>query len=857
MPTPTPVPVPDRSPEHGWLGRLLSNPGHALRRAGELAGWPLTGGHLVGVGIVVAGVLAAVAVLRRARQTRLAAGARQVTILCPPSVDPGAAAALWAHLYGLLRPPWRRFWCGQPHLGFEYRVTAADGVTLAVWVPATIPPGLIERAVRSAWPGARTRELDPADPPLPAPGTGERLVLAGGELRLGRAEGFPIRSEHGTGEIARDLLTAAADLEPGQAVCVQILARPVTGHRVRHAVTGRRGGTAATLGRTLRGLAREVLDLVEPGLHRSPQVRAVSADRYLQMEEGTRTRAAVTKARGGHYETLIRYSATVAVPVAADADRSTVTAARALARGRAHALATVFGACADHNFYRRHRSLRLAAALQGRWLGRGDLLSIPELAAIAHLPTDPSVPGLARAGARALAPATEIPVGGAHTKPLGTADAGTGQRPVALRVADARHHLHVFGATGVGKSTLLGNLILDDVEAGRGVMVVDPKGDLVTDVLDRLPRRVVGKVVLFDADSRQRPPCVNPLDTTPEGMDLAIDNLATILSRIYSRWWGPRTDDVLRVSLRTLCAQSGTATLVDLVRMLTGEANIERLTREINDPVVRGFWAAHTDLSPAAAAQVVAPLLNKLRTFLLRPFVRDAIAAGPSTVDLREVLDGGGICLARLPKGSLGEDTTKLMGSLLVARTWQTVTARAAVPASERPDASLVLDEAQNFLNLSTPVEDMAAEARGLCLSLVLAHQNLGQLPRELREGISANARNKIIFSASPEDARDLARHTAPWLSEHDLTHLDVHHAAARLLVRGQQTPPFTLTTRPLPDPIPGRAAEIRAAIRAAGHTPRRATVPDPTATATGTTAPPDTAAHESDAASGIDPRLS
>jgi hypothetical protein len=125
------------------------------------------------------------------------------------------------------------------------------------------------------------------------------------------------------------------------------------------------------------------------------------------------------------------------------------------------------------------------------------------------------------------------------------------------------------------------------------------------------------------------------------------------------------------------------------------------------------------------------------------------------------------------------------------------------------------LDEAQNFLNLSTPVEDMLAEARGLRVSLLLAHQNLGQLPRELRDGISANARNKIIFAVSPDDARELARHTSPWLSEHDLTHLDAFHAAARLIVHGQQARPFTLTTQPLDPPIPGRAHQIAAVARA------------------------------------------
>ncbi|MEU7140427.1 type IV secretion system DNA-binding domain-containing protein [Nocardia sp. NPDC046473] len=803
------------------LGRLLLDPGAVLERIAELAGWPLTPARGIAAGVVVAGVLAAGAMVRRVRRARLATGARHVTILCPPTVDPGAAQALWAHLIGLLCPAWKRLVCGQPHLAFEYRVVGGHGVTLGLWVPQVIPPGLIERAVASAWPGARTRTLDLADPPLPSPTAGCRRILTGGELRLGRAEGFPIRIDYGDGDIARDLLTAAADLDLAQAACVQVLARPVTGRRVHQRTPS---GLRGTLGGALNGalaavqaLLVELASVLIPRPVSRSQARGMPADRFARLEDSTATRAAVTKARGPRYETIIRYAVTVAVP--ANADRETIAVARAVARGRANALATVFGSCADLNYYRHHRRLRLATALTARRLGRGDLLSTPELAGIAHLPYDSSVPGLTRAGSRAVAPASLIPLGGAHTKPLGLADAGTGQRPVAMPVADTRHHTHVIGATGVGKSTLLANLILDDADAGRGVVVIDPKGDLISDVLSRLPRRVADKVVLFDADATHRPPCLNPLDTTSAGLDLAVENLVNIFSRIYARWWGPRTDDVLRASLRTLCARPGTPTLIDLVKLLTGQANLERITREITDPVLRGFWASYTELSDAARAQVVAPLLNKTRQFLLRPFVRDALAAGPCTVDLGEILDHGGICLARLPKGTLTEDTTRLFGSLLVARTWQAITARAATEPARRADASLVLDEAHNFLNLATPVEDMLAEARSLRLGLVLAHQNLSQLPRELRDGISANARNKIIFSASPEDARDLARHTAPALSEHDLTHLDAHHAAARLLIGGQQSDPFTFTTRALPHPIPGRAREIIcAAARAAGH---------------------------------------
>ena len=142
--------------------------------------------------------------------------------------------------------------------------------------------------------------------------------------------------------------------------------------------------------------------------------------------------------------------------------------------------------------------------------------------------------------------------------------------------------------------------------------------------------------------------------------------------------------------------------------------------------------------------------MNKLRAFLLRKFAHAAIAAGPSTFDMSQVLDNGGLCLARLPKGILGEETAQLVGSFIVARTWQAAARRARLPEAARPDAGLYIDECQNFLNLPYPLEDMLAEARAYRLAVTMAHQNLAQLPPDLRQGISANARSQVIFSVAP-----------------------------------------------------------------------------------------------------------
>jgi hypothetical protein len=205
--------------------------------------------------------------------------------------------------------------------------------------------------------------------------------------------------------------------------------------------------------------------------------------------------------------------------------------------------------------------------------------------------------------------------------------------------------------------------------------------------------------------------------------------------------------------------------------------------------------------------------MTRLRAFLLRGFVRDVVGSATSSFDMGQVLDGG-VCLVRVPKGLLGEDTSRLLGSFVVARVWQAATARARQGQRLRVPASLYVDECQNFLTLPYRFEELLPEARGYGLALHLAHQHLGQLPRELHDALSANARTKVYFTVSPEDARTLERHVHPQLSAHDLSHLGAYQAAVRLVSGGSELPACTIRTRPATNAIPGRAAQARAAAR-------------------------------------------
>ncbi|MDT0267226.1 type IV secretory system conjugative DNA transfer family protein [Streptomyces sp. DSM 44915] len=746
------------------------------------------------------------ALLARWRARRLARGGRCVVVQAPPRVDEHGAEVLWSSLSGLLRPWWHRLLAGQPHVAFEYAWTR-EGMTIRLWVPRCVPVGLVRQAVHAAWPGAHTVVV-PAAPPVPA-----GQAARGGRLRLARSEVLPLRTAHRNDPL-RALLQAAAGLRGAERAVVQVLARPATGRRrgrTRRAARVLKTGRTQPL-RGLRGTLAQATHRPQPGL----EVRQ-------DAEHSGAVRQAAEKLSGSLWAVSLLYA--VSAPPGPDARRR--------ARARAHALASSFGLYTARNWLVRARLPRPHRHLARRHLPRrAALLSVPELATLAHLPTDPDAPGLARAGARSLPPPPGIPAPAPDARPLGRGDTDA-RRHVALATGDARHHLHLMGATGSGKSTLITNLALDDVRHGRGLLVVDPKGDLVTDLLDRLPAECGSRLTLIDPDDPRPPPCLNVLEG--QDTDVVVDNATSVFRKIHHAFWGPRTDDLMRGCCLTLvrhrAATGQPVTLADIPRLLAEPAYRLRVTAGVRDPVLRGFWAGYDALSEPARQAVTAPLLNKLRALLLRDFARRAIAHGPSTADLSDVLDGG-ILLARLPKGSLGEETARLLGSFLLAQTWQAATARARRPEHARIDASVYLDECHNFLHLPYPLEEMLAEARGYRVSFNLAHQHLAQLPTELREAISTNARNKVFFAASPEDARHLEHHTQPGLAAHDLTHLGRHRVAARLLVQHTPTAAFTLTTHPAAARVPGRADQLRA-LANQGATPppttREATSSTPT----------------------------
>lgn len=349
----------------------------------------------------------------------------------------------------------------------------------------------------------------------------------------------------------------------------------------------------------------------------------------------------------------------------------------------------------------------------------------------------------------------------------------------------ALEHTIILGPTGSGKSTAMLNLILADINAGRSVLVLDPKADLVTNILERIPMDRADDVVVINPADDQ-PVGFNPL-SLPGDSTLIADAILAVFKEIFSDNWGIRTQDVLSAALMTLCATKD-ATLLWLPALLTDENFREKITKDIKDKIaLKPFWDTFSNLRPAEREQWVAPVLNKVRQFLFRPGLRGILGQSNPKFQLTDLFYQRKIVLVPLNKGVIGAESAKLLGSLIVGLSWTLALSRANIPPEKRHLVSLYIDELQDYLSLPTDLSDALAQARGLGVGITMAHQYRAQLPREIQAGVDANARNKIVFGLNASDARDIAA-MAPDLTMLDFMSLPRYHVYTNFMYYGRPT---------------------------------------------------------------------
>ncbi|QLY30389.1 type IV secretory system conjugative DNA transfer family protein [Nocardia huaxiensis] len=386
--------------------------------------------------------------------------------------------------------------------------------------------------------------------------------------------------------------------------------------------------------------------------------------------------------------------------------------------------------------------------------------------------------------------------------------------PIGVSAQDSLMHQVLLGPTGSGKSTVLLAQIKADIEAGRSLLLIDPKKQLVNDVVERcIPVGELGRVVIVDPEDPQVPG-FNPLDVGDRDPDVVVDGLLAVFRAVFADGWGPRTEDVFLASLLTLGRvgqrRKEPFTLLDLPKLLTDE-RFRRLVigKVSDDEVLEGFWAAYNELSPAAQAAMIAAPMNKLRRYLLRPSVARLLGQARPQYRFRDIFRDNKVVLIALNEGLIGPITAQLIGSLFVSETWMATLERAAEDLPMDRPGFVVVDECQNFVHLPTSFGDALSQSRSYGVAWVLAHQSRKQMPAELLESIDSNARTKVIFRLeSAKDAADIAR-LAPELDATDIQMLPKHHAYVRVVTGGESSGWTAITTLP-PPPKTGLADQIR-----------------------------------------------
>lgn len=426
------------------------------------------------------------------------------------------------------------------------------------------------------------------------------------------------------------------------------------------------------------------------------------------------------------------------------------------------------------------------------------ILNAEELASLFHLPISSSnIPRVAFVkGKEAPAPANLTATDGVA---LGTNSFRQEERLVYLGDDDRRRHLYLIGQTGTGKSTLMLNLALQDIQAGRGLCLVDPHGDLVNKVLGLIPPERAGDVIVFDPGDLALPLGLNMLEydlSKPEEKTFIVNEMQSIFNQLFSKeTMGPMFEKYMRNALLLLMEDAKTepATLMEMPRIFSDQAFRERKLARISNPTVIDFWTkeAPKTTGEQGLANMGPYITSKFDNFISNDYIRPIIGQTKSAFNFREVMDGSKILLVNLSKGKIGDLNSALLGMIITGRILLAALSRENVAEAERRDFYLYIDEFQNYTTDS--IATILSEARKYRLSLTVAHQFIAQLKDNIREAIFGNVGNLISFRVGSTDTEVLTKYFAPTFSEKDLTGLENLTAAAKILVKGEPVTPFSL----------------------------------------------------------------
>ncbi|MEK9154995.1 MAG: DUF87 domain-containing protein [Patescibacteria group bacterium] len=439
------------------------------------------------------------------------------------------------------------------------------------------------------------------------------------------------------------------------------------------------------------------------------------------------------------------------------------------------------------------------------------IFNTEELASLFHLPTyTTEVPKIKWLKSKEAVSPADLPKSGTL---IGKSAFRSEQKSVYITEDDRRRHVYVIGQTGTGKSNLMTNMIIEDINQGKGVSVIDPHGELAEKILNRIPARRAEDVIVFDPADIMHPAGLNMLEydfSRPEEKTFIVNEMQSIFNRLFlAETMGPMFEQYMRNALLLLMedAVNEPATLIEVPRVFTdAEYRMKKLER-IKNPIVVDFWQKEAIKAggDASLANMTPYITSKFNNFIANDYIRPIIGQPNSSFNFRKIMDEGKIFIVNLSKGRIGDINANLLGMIIVGKILMAALSRVDLAENKRRDFNLYIDEFHNFTTDS--IATILSEARKYRLNLTIAHQFIAQLTEKIRDSVFGNIGSIICFRVGVQDAEFLVKQFEPVFSQNDLLNIDNFNAYAKILINGQTSRPFNIKTMP-PESGVGQLAE-------------------------------------------------
>lgn len=652
----------------------------------------------------------------------------------------------------------------QPHISFEIVGKPGD-IRYYIHVPKKLRD-LIEKQINGAYPDADITVVDENDTKQKGViGNEYNIFSEDGKVAFAslRPKGAPYQPMKIFKEMAVDgmsmITSTLAKMQEGEGAAIQILVSPADGKWKK-------------AGRSHIGKVKKA--------ESNPEKATYSADpKELEAIEN--------KIGKPGFEVVIRVVVCSSTMEAAKAHLENITTVFSMFNGSNLSLKKNkhrFKGLFMHDFIYRYWPMR----------GCTGILSSEELATIYHFPNKQvTTPGIFWLTSKRAPAPTQIPDSGLY---IGKSTFRGLSRPVYMLKEDRARHMYIIGKTGTGKSQFLKQMIVQDIENGEGICVIDPHGDLIEDILLRVPPNRAEDVILFDPSDTQRPMGINIMEAyTEEQKHYMVSSIIGLFYKLYdpnkTGIVGPRLEHGIRNAMLTVMAEPGN-TFIEVQRALTDTSFVQELLPKVTDPIIKRYWTDQiAQTNDFHKSEVLDYIVSKFGRFVTNKLMRNLIGQSKSAFDFRKVMDEKKILLVNLSKGKIGEENSQFLGLILVPKLLTAAMSRQDIPFDQREDFYLYVDEFQNF---ATPdFASILSEARKYKLNLIVANQFTGQMEDDVKNAIFGNVGTIASFRVGVQDANFLQHEFQPTFTEADLINVDRFNAYFRTVVHGEPVSSFSI----------------------------------------------------------------